>query len=146
MRTHVRFASPAFAPREPEEAQVNPGCYGRELATWLGERLRARGLDARAPFAEDWGWMVPVGMTGGALDVACGNVDDARDAWLLFVPMRRASAVARLFGGASTPPADVEALCRAIDACLRDEPSVEGIEWFAADLRGRESDHAPRPG
>jgi hypothetical protein len=35
MQALVTFRSPRFRPVLPDECQVNPGCYGAELAFWL---------------------------------------------------------------------------------------------------------------
>jgi hypothetical protein len=44
MDTSVEFRSPLFTPFLSEDAQVNPGVYGAELAFWLAQRLAAIGI------------------------------------------------------------------------------------------------------
>ena len=51
----------------------------------------------------------------------------------------------RLLGRRTEPPPALGAVVSAIDASLRAEPAVGGVEWFRVDERERELDHAPRP-
>ena len=43
MLTHVEFQSELFPPDPDEDELVNPGVYGRRLAMFLAEKLRAMG-------------------------------------------------------------------------------------------------------
>jgi hypothetical protein len=56
-RTVVTFRSGAFNTSEPRAGFVNPNCFGDDLAAWLIDRLRARGVETdEQPGAEDFGW------------------------------------------------------------------------------------------
>lgn len=44
MNIEVTFKSDLFKPFLPEEAQVNPNCYGAELAYWLAQKLAENGF------------------------------------------------------------------------------------------------------
>lgn len=42
----LSFESSAFPVTPGEDEETNPGIYGRELASWISEQLRAVGLHA----------------------------------------------------------------------------------------------------
>lgn len=44
---------------------INPCCFGEDAAAWLRARLVERGVDAGAPFQEDWGWGLGATHAGG---------------------------------------------------------------------------------
>jgi len=54
----LEFESSAFVVVAGEDEQTNPGIYGKALAQWLAQQLRARGF---AP-----GWVIPEDFGGGA--------------------------------------------------------------------------------
>jgi hypothetical protein len=54
---HVRSAKFPILPGEKDEL-VNEGMYGKALAQYLQDKLKARGYDARFICCEDWGWWV----------------------------------------------------------------------------------------
>jgi hypothetical protein len=145
VRDHVRFTAHQFAPIKPEDEQVNPGVYGEELARWLQERLQAAGYTVAEPGPEDWGWFLSVSRGGARFLVGCGNTAGSRTEWLAFAEPA-VGLLARLLGRARADAAAHAALTHAIDAALRGEPGVAGVEWFQQDRRtGQETDHAPRP-
>jgi hypothetical protein len=53
METSVDFESQMFRPYLSEEAQVNPGVFGAELAFWLSRQLAQRGVTTSYPRHED---------------------------------------------------------------------------------------------
>jgi len=71
IQTYVEFRSSAFLATDGEERQVNPGLWGKRLADFLCEKLRDEGFETEAPFAEDWGWVVPVVNEGFRLWIGC---------------------------------------------------------------------------
>jgi hypothetical protein len=59
MKPHVTFRASGFNTSQPREHFINPDCYGDDVAAWLIEGLRARGVDVDAePGQEDFGWFV----------------------------------------------------------------------------------------
>jgi hypothetical protein len=54
------FESSAFVVKPREDAETNPGIYGKSLAEWLCNQHRAAGVPAGDVGAEDFGWYVPV--------------------------------------------------------------------------------------
>ena len=80
MRTHVDFRSEKF-PRYPGEVEgVNhETIWGKRLAEYLAARLKERGFPVEEPFAEDWGWMVPIRNAAFPLWIGCANYGEERD-------------------------------------------------------------------
>ena len=39
---------------------INPDCFGKDFATWLGEKLKAFEMKVEEPGQEDWGWYINV--------------------------------------------------------------------------------------
>jgi hypothetical protein len=92
----LSFKSSAFPTIPGEDAQTNPGIYGKALAEWLGGQLRARGLSAGAVIAEDFGWCIPIEGLSQPVYVVCAS-GDAADAWQVF-SFVEPGLFARLFG------------------------------------------------
>jgi len=65
----LEFESAAFAVVPGEDKETNPGIYGKALAQWLAEQLRAAGLSAGEIIPEDFGWCVPVASKPHSLHV-----------------------------------------------------------------------------
>ena len=71
----AEFNSEKFRPVLPDEAQVNPGVFGAELAWWLCTELAVRGVVTSYPEYEDWGWYLNHSTQSGAeFAIHCGNV------------------------------------------------------------------------
>ena len=49
------FTSKLFTVEAGEDEEVNPGRYGRQLATWLKAQLEQRGYGVEPVITEDWG-------------------------------------------------------------------------------------------
>jgi hypothetical protein len=86
----------SFAVEPGEDAETNPGIYGRAFAHWLTDRLRERGEPVEAIIAEDFGWCVMLRRTPYRLWIACGNRDGSTTEWGPYV-VAEPSVVARLF-------------------------------------------------
>ena len=57
VRRNVIFQSTAFNTSEPKDYFINDCCYGDDLARWIMEQLRARGIHTgQVPGQEDFGW------------------------------------------------------------------------------------------
>jgi len=70
----IYFTSSRFQIVEGEEEDTNPGRYGKELGTWLCERLKSRGYHEAEVFPEDWGWCVMCSNKPFMLWVGCGSM------------------------------------------------------------------------
>lgn len=91
----VELRTDRFAPFLPDDAQVNPGVYGAELAYWMARKLASRGVITSYPQCEDWGWYLDYVTNDGAkFAIHCGNVDGVQDVWL--VSLRRYAG--KMFG------------------------------------------------
>ena len=80
----LRFESPAFSVIPGEDAETNPGLYGKALAGWISDQLRLVGVPAGDVIPEDFGWCVPVKALLYSLYVACANGESA-GRWQVFV-------------------------------------------------------------
>jgi hypothetical protein len=99
----IEFSSADFLPYLPEEAQVNPGVYGFELAYWLSQALVKSGVVTSYPISEDWGWLLEY--VEGDLEVTIGCASMANEgegyaaqpvSWSIFARPHR--SVRKLFG------------------------------------------------
>jgi len=70
------FTSSLFQIEPGEDADTNPGCYGRQLAIWLKNRLERRGYSVEPIINEDWGRCLMCSRDPFMLWVGCGNVVD----------------------------------------------------------------------
>ena len=80
----LSFESSAFPVVEGEAAETNPGIFGKALAEWLSKRLYERGVVAKAPYAEDWGWCVEVASQKHPTGLACSSDDDEKTSWRVY--------------------------------------------------------------
>jgi hypothetical protein len=133
MRTHVEFRSGAFPPQAGEDEQVNPGRWDKALADYVRAELTARGFPGGAPYAEDWGWAVPLENADFPLWVGCGNYEEHPDGFLCFVEPSKPT-VRRLFRKVDTT-ARVEQVASALDAALRAHHDVRDLRWWGEGER-----------
>src|ERR1700722_18010270 len=80
----LAFESSAFAIIPGEDTHTRPGIYGKALAQWLAERLRAAGVGVGDIVADGFGWCVLVESKRHALYVACANAGERPDCWRVF--------------------------------------------------------------
>ncbi len=65
IRTVVTFESTAFNMAQPKEYFLNPCCFGDDVATWLINELRKKGVQTdEKPGQEDFGWYLNFEVTG----------------------------------------------------------------------------------
>jgi hypothetical protein len=69
------FKSSLFEIEPGEDAEINPGIYGKQLAQWLAVRLRARGYEPEI-IAEDWGRCLMCSHDPFWLWIGCANLQD----------------------------------------------------------------------
>lgn len=81
----LAFASDAFPIEPDEDASTNPGIFGRALAGFIANALRADGLSPDGPIAEDFGWVLVLPATAGSLLVVCASEDESPRVWRVFV-------------------------------------------------------------
>ena len=71
-----RFKSSLFDIEPGEDEEINPRCYGRQLALWLKAKLEERGYTIEPVIAEDWGRCLMCSRAPFMLWVGCGSVAD----------------------------------------------------------------------
>ena len=90
MKTQVEFRSSKFPPYEGEEAEINPGLWGKRLTEYLAAKLAERGIVTDPMAVGDWGCYLPVRNEGFRLALCCGHQNGDDDQFLCFtVPARR---------------------------------------------------------
>lgn len=126
METSVDFESKMFSPYLPDEAQVNPGVYGAELAFWLSRQLAQRGALTSYPQPEDWGWYIEY-KTEDDYEywLCCANRDGAPDKWCCYLEPKAKS----LFGRNKAPAEGARPLMRALGDLPREEPGISNVTW-----------------
>jgi len=74
---------------------INPCCFGEDLAAWLREKLSEKGITAREPYQEDWGWELPAKINGQSYYLGVGGNADGDTAnpdageWRVIVEKKR---------------------------------------------------------
>lgn len=125
--TQVTFRTPFFQPIAGEDAQTNPGIYGKALAQWLADALPAHGIAVEGVIAEDFGWVVMVSREPCRLWYGCGNVADTPGTWTVF-PVAEPSVVQRLFRRVNAE-AEIARLKAHLEAVVPAIPQVSEIAW-----------------
>ena len=128
METEVEFTSTAFEPILPEELQVNPECYGAELAWWLCQKLVAEDVLVAYPNFEDWGWFVEHIVDDNEYWLCCGNVDGTKNRWLIYLKAHAKS----MFGRNRAPVEAAVPLLSALRKILDQSEEVSDVEWRTA--------------
>ncbi len=128
MRTHVEFRSSAFPPQPGEEDQINPGRWGKALADYLRAEFTKRGLDGGAPYAEDWGWAVPIENSAFPLWVGCGNYEEFDDGFLCFIEPSKPT-IRKLFSKIDTT-ARVQQVAEALQSALSAHGGIRDLRWW----------------
>jgi hypothetical protein len=121
----LEFASSDFPVGPGEDADTNPGIYGKGLAHWLPERLRVAGVPAGDVFAEDFGWCIPVQSAPHALFVVCASSSDEANEWRVFA-FAEGGTVARLLGRDRSVEA-VRDLYRVVKLSIEQAPGTHHV-------------------
>ena len=142
MLTHVEFRSDRFPPYEGEEEKVNPGLWGQRLAEFLRDRLRAEGFEAGEPFAEDWGWVVPIANWGFSLRIGCGHYQEYPDGYLCFIEPHK--PFVRRFLKRIDTRETIAALQQSMDVVLTEDSGIRAKRWWTYEEFMRPSGKADR--
>jgi hypothetical protein len=121
----LEFESSAFAVIPGEDGETNPGIYGKSLAQWLAEQLRAAGFPAGDVIAEDFGWCVPIESKPHALYVACSSMEEEPNHWRVFA-FAEGGLMARLLGK-DTRAESLTAVFAALRRSLESSPVIHGL-------------------
>jgi hypothetical protein len=130
MKTLVEFRSDAFPPYDGEEETINPGVYGRRLAEFLANGLKAKGFEPLKPIAEDWGWILPIRNDNFRMWIGCGTRGRRNDFLCFIEPHQPVIRRFLLFGKVDTA-SKVTVLREAIDELLVAHPEVHDVRWWA---------------
>jgi hypothetical protein len=128
MLTHVEFRSNRFPAYDGEDREVNPGLWGKRLAEFLRDALRGEGFETQEPFAEDWGWVVPIANRQFRLWIGCGHYQEYPDGYLCFIEPHTPS-VRKLFKKIDSRER-VESLQRALDKVLSEDVGIREKRWW----------------
>ena len=128
MRTHLEFRSPAFPATPGEDEEINPGRYGKRLASYLAAALPSLGFDVLGCNAEDWGWRIDLRNKAFPLWIGCGNYEDFEDGFLCFIEPSR-PFVRRWLTKTSTAET-VERLASALERALQAHGEVLSLRWW----------------
>lgn len=123
----VTFTTDFFKPTADEEEQTNPERYGKELAQWLAERLKERGVLIEEVVPEDFGWVVMISRKPFMLWLGCGNTDGSTTEWTVF-PIAELSTLQRLFKRVDPAP-EIERLRTHLVELVPSIPGVANIVW-----------------
>lgn len=133
MKTHVEFRSDAFLPYEGEEDEIYPGRFGKRLAEFLHAGLNQNGFEAGEPFAEDWGWIVPISNSEFSLWIGVGNYDEyPEDGFLCFIEPHQPRIRKWLFWTIDTSER-ISALQLAMNRVPTANPAIRDVKWWTYD-------------
>jgi hypothetical protein len=146
IRRHFIFQSAAFNTSEPKHDYINENCFGDDVARWLGERLKSRGVQVEPePGQEDFGWYISlrIGKTDYDLVIAHrpGNEGQLGD-WMCTLE-RKAGLFASIFG-ARKRGIQPEAL-EALHGVLSTSPEISNLLWFTDEGFHREENGRKTP-
>jgi hypothetical protein len=127
------FRSSLFEIEPGEDEEINPGIYGRQLASWLRQKLEAGGYSVEV-INEDWGRCLMCQRSPFALWVGVGSVDDenrvdgmipTKDAvvWHCFA-VTEGGLRMRMFGKKNEIEMSRAKLDSALASILRAEPGI----------------------
>jgi hypothetical protein len=123
---HIEFTSSYFLVESGEDAATNPGIYGKALAQWVADKLRARGVCVEGEVvAEDFGRCVIVSRKPYMLWVACANVDGSTTRWQMFIALELGLTGVLLHRADSS--AAVESLREHYSALVRELPGAVDV-------------------
>ena len=121
----ITFTSASFATSPDEDAETNPGIFGRGLAAWLSRALEQAGASPGGIIAEDYGWCVPVASSPHKTYVACASSGEAPHEWSVFV-FAEGGLLGRLLGKDTRGP-DVERVFGLVQSALSNHPDVHSL-------------------
>lgn len=127
METFVEFRSSKFPAEPGEEAQLNPGVWGKRLAEYLVQHLERHGIATGEMNAEDWGWFIPLANPTVPMAICCGHQDGAENTFVCFTEPSR-PVVKKLFRTIDVTP-QLERLTAALRQILEADADITDIVW-----------------
>jgi hypothetical protein len=125
MDTSVTFNSDLFHPHLADEAQVNPGVHGAELAWWLGKELAKKGVAASYPESADWGWFIEYNVDDNEYSLCCGNVENRSNEWHIYLDPHAKS----MFGRNKAKIENAHLLISALKELLYENTEITNVVW-----------------
>ena len=127
MKTQVEFRSAKFPPYAGEEAESNPGIWGKRLAEYVAVQLAQRGIASKAISVEDWGCYLPVRTEHYRLALCCAHQNGDDEQFLIFTEPR-APRAKKLFCTIDATPEFARVL-DALRQILESDPEIRDIVW-----------------
>lgn len=146
MRRHVTFSSESFNTTEPMVYFINDCCFGDDVARWLLEELRERGVSVAAePDQEDFGWYISFEVEGQDYDfvITYRPADDGEQGVWIGTLERAVGLVATLLGGRKKGIQREAA--ELLHEILKSSPRVADVRWYTDEGMETESDPSPSP-
>ena len=97
------FKSKLFEIEPNEDDETNPRIYGKQLASWLRNKLNQIGYNNTECFPDDWGWRIICFRKPFMLFIGCANVNDYDTAIEYDPPPQKDEIVWSCFVGAEIP-------------------------------------------
>jgi hypothetical protein len=126
---HVVFSSRHFAVEPDEDAETNPGIYGRALAAWVAQSLQRRGIVVERIIAEDFGRCVMIKRKPFKLWIACASLDGSHTRWQMFIALEQNPLTT--FFSKESPEPELERLREHYRAIVEAVPGITEVEWQA---------------
>lgn len=133
MRNAVRFRSARFNTTEIKDYFINEICFGDDLANFLNENLKKRGLKIIEPWQEDWGWQFEA-------DHCLISVAFDGDIWQIYV-----EPILSVFQKLTGKATDISGVTKNLHQILENAPQIYEIQWFQSNKSGEEIDFASKP-
>ena len=149
MQTVATFESDAFNTTVEKDTFVNPGCFGDDLARWLMNSLRARGIvTSSEPGAEDFGWFMTFELPAGTHCCVVAHrpgEENEPGQWLVSIERHR-GFWASVFGGRrrDISPNSVRHIHEILSS---DREKIRNLRWhdFADFNAGKMGEGNPSP-
>lgn len=128
----VLLESSRFNISEVKPHFINPCCFGEDLAQWLINKLEERGIQARKPYQEDWGWEFSAeeDLNSYYIGVGGNSAEDPanpnRGEWRVMITKRR-SLIEKLLG--KNRLKQEEPIIRTVWNILEAEPSFSNLHF-----------------
>ena len=129
MKTYVEFCSNEFPRYEDEDGFVNPDIFGKRLAEFLHRQLNNNGIKAEEPFAEDWGWVIPIPNERFRTWIGCGNYTEYPNGFLCFIEPHT-PIIRRFFVKKIDTTKFIESIYNILDVSLKNCQGVSNIKWW----------------
>ena len=125
---HVIRAT-GFLIQPGEDAETNPGVYGRALADYLVTQIRGRGVDVEMVIPEDFGYCIMLKRRPMRLWIACANRGGCTDEWIAFA-VAEGGFLGRVMGNIH-PAQQIDRISAMLGEITKAAPGVESYSLEA---------------